>query len=176
MELKYADVAAGRMQLSLHVSERIGSGLIAAFGGGFATVAMSFLRAPVPAPFKIVPLAFLFVGAGLGTFGALGAMAEFVIEVERGRGVTFRWRRGRRRREAHVADSEIETFAVTPHAVHRGAAFSNEVPLTNQDWVEFQYRLVLVTKSGEAYPVDNFNLPRQALIRQRLIEDVLGRR
>jgi hypothetical protein len=173
MELKHADVAEGRLELSLAISERVSAGLMAACGGGFAAIAMRFLRAPVPPIFKALPLAFLAVGAGVGTLGALNATAEFVILVERGQGVTFRWRRGSKRREIRVPDSEIEAFAIAHHASHHGASTSTEWPHANHDWVEVQFRLVLVTKSGEAYPIETFALREQAVIRRRLIETVL---
>jgi hypothetical protein len=173
MVLQHADVGVGRLELSLAPAERIAGGMAAAFGGTFAATAVRFLRAPFPLPFKLVPLAFLAVGVTVSTFGALQATAAYTIHVERGRGVAYRWRWGRTGREIVVASADIEALEIAHHTVHHSGTMSSEWASNGADWVEMQYRLMLVTKRGDAYPIERFALRSQAALRQGLLEAVL---
>src|SRR5215467_11089654 len=87
MKAKLVDEEAGRIELVLDESVRVRGGVQAAMGGMFATIGARLLRVPMPLPFKLVPLAFVGVGAGIGAAGALTALTEYTILVERNKGV-----------------------------------------------------------------------------------------
>lgn len=144
------------------VEERLAGGATAAFGGVFASVGAGFLRLPVPAPFKLIPLAFTAIGAGVAALGATAALASCSVEVQRGQGLTLRWKIPTQpERVLHLAPAELEGFEVTRHAHARGE---------HSDEVSVEYRLVAITRDGRAFPFERFATHTQAGLRKRAVE------
>lgn len=143
-------------------AERLAGGATAAFGGVFASVGAGFLRLPVPAPFKLIPLAFTAIGAGVAALGATSALASCSVEVQRGEGLTLRWKIPTRpERVLRLAVSELEGFEITTHTQRGGE---------NSDMVSVEYRLVAITRDGRAFPFERFTTHTQAELRKRLVE------
>jgi hypothetical protein len=110
------------------------------------------------------------VGGGLSVAGAMAAAATCSVRVERKKGLTFRWHvRPLAPREHHVPAEEVADFEVTRHvSTHpsRDGFGSDRTSVT--------YRLVLVTKAGEALPIEEFGTRTQATLRQETLTQVLG--
>lgn len=93
MTVKLSDLAAGQLELiGPATSERVKGGVMAAMGATFGTFALPFFRAPLPAPAKLIPLAFTLIGGGLGTLGVAVATSKASALFERGKGAWFRWK------------------------------------------------------------------------------------
>lgn len=147
---------------------RVAGGATAAFGGVFAAFGLGFLRAPIPAPFKLIPLAFTAVGAGVAALGASTALASCGAEVQRGEGLTLRWKLpGFAERTLRLRPEELEAFEVTEHT-HRS---SNEF---GPDDVTSEFRLVAIARDGRAFPFEAHGTRTQAQLRQAAVEKVLG--
>lgn len=145
---------------------RLAGGAFAAVGGGIAAQALR-MASIVPGPFKLIPAA---VAVGAGAFGATGAVTAFAqasVVVERKKGVTFRWHaRPLKAHERFVASEEIADFEVVSFARHDSENNSTEV----------RYRLVLVTRQGEAIPFEEFLTRTQANLRLDHVARTLGRK
>ena len=140
MKLELSDLAAGKLELSGPAgSERLAGGVIAAVGATFSTTALTFLRAPIPMPFKLVPLAIGLVGGGLGALGAASATGDASVLFERGKGVRFRWRlMPLRQRELFIPAKDIAGLEILRSEYHSkdSHGFSS---------TSYRYRLIVVT-------------------------------
>ncbi len=168
MNLELSDPAAGKLLLAgPAASDRVEGGVLGAVGAVFSSVALPFLRAPIPAPLKLMPLAFGLVGSGLGAFGLAVATGKISASFERAKGARFRWTLGpMRERELFIPAKEIKGFEiarVTDHSENSRGRIS----------VQIIYRLNLVTNTGRAVPFETFQLETQAKLRQEQIEAVL---
>lgn len=173
MEVKVSDPEHGVLELTGPAfEERVISGAAAAFGAGFTAFALRFLRLPIPPPFKVVPLVLTAAGAGITALGASGATAQHSVRIERGRGISFRWRFGPRGfRTLHLPAEEIEEFEVTTHEV---ASSNNEFGFSaGSRPSRTVYRLVVVTKDGKAWNLESFGTRAQARLRKERIEEIL---
>lgn len=149
------------------VGARVAGGATAAFGTAFASFGARFLRLPVPAPFKLIPLAFTAVGAGVAAAGAATALASCSVEARRGVGLTFRWKLpAREERVLTLRPDELEGLEITAH-VHRTESE------TGPDHVSTEYRLVAVTRDGRAFPFETFGTRLQANLRKEALEPLL---
>jgi hypothetical protein len=172
MKPKLVDEHQGKMELVIDESVRWKGGAQAAVGGMFATIGARILRIPMPLPFKLVPLAFVGIGAGIGAAGAMTAMTEYSIVVERGKGITLRWKWGPLEpKELHIARGEIEAFEIVQAFEPRTSAAVGGVVIDGAHLPG--YRLVLVTKSGDAHPIEEFSTETQAKLRKKTIKRVL---
>lgn len=146
---------------------KVMGGATAAFGGLFATIGAGFLRAPVPLPFKLIPLAFTAIGAGVVAVGTSAALAECSVEAKRGRGLTFRWKLPLRdERTLEISEREIEAFEVTDHAHTHDDDFGRTTTM--------QYRVVVVTKAGKAIELESHGTRTQARLRQEAFQRVFA--
>lgn len=149
--------------------QRVAGGVTAAFGAGFAAVALSFLKAPFPGPFKVIPLVMGAAGAGISALGVFQAVSEQSVRVDAGRGITFRWKPGPLEpRELSVKAADIAALEVVHrvdrHSTHDGA----------QDTTTDVYRLALVTRDGRELPLEQFGTRTQATLRKEQIERILA--
>ena len=150
------------------LSQRVAGGVVAAFGAGFAAFALGFLKAPFPAPFKVIPLALGAAGTGMSAMGIFGAISEQSVRVDAGRGVTFRWKPGPLQpRELVVKAADIAAFEVV-HQVERHSTHDGSMDSTT----DF-YRLSLVTRDGQDLPVERFGTRTQAALRKEQMEHLL---
>jgi hypothetical protein len=172
MTLKLSDPAGGKLELvGPATSERVKGGIIAAVGATFSTAALPFFRAPFPAPipwpFKLVPLAVGLVGGGIGALGVAIATGEASVLFERKKGVRFRWKLGPLpQRELFVPAkeiAEIELSRTVRHSEDRHGFSTTSV----------HYQLHVVTTSGKAVAFESFPLQAQAKLRQTQIERVM---
>ena len=142
---------------------RVMGGATAAFGGVFAGMSLRFLRLPIPAPLKLIPLAFAAVGGGLGALGAASAFSSCKVEAKRGDGLTFRWKLPlREERSLRLHPGELEGFEVTEHEQRQSG-----------DSVAREYRVVAVTKVGWAVEVESFGTRTQAQLRKEAFKKIL---
>jgi hypothetical protein len=171
LTLQRSDLDAGKLELSGPApASRMVGGFMTAFGAAFASGVIPFLRAPIPMPFKLVPLVVGGVGGGIAALGAAAATAKVSVLVERDKGVRFRWKFGPlRQREEFIPVEEIAALEVS-HSVHTVNSdkhgFGGSTVMT--------YRLNLVTRAGKALGLESFGLHTQAKLRQEAIEAVLG--
>lgn len=150
-------------------STRMKGGFMAAIGAVFGSGALPFLRAPIPLPFKVVPLLVGAVGSGIGALGVAAATAKTSVLFERDKGVRFRWKVGpMRQREIFIPVKEIAAFEVS-RRVH--SVSSDKHGFGGSTFTT--YRLNVVTKAGKALGVEEFGLQTQAKLRQDAIEAVL---
>jgi hypothetical protein len=168
MAVKASDPAAGKLELiGPATSERVKGGVMAAMGATFGTFALPFFRAPFPAPFKLIPLAFTLIGGGLGTLGMAVATSEASALFERGKGVRFRWKFGPMRpRELFIPTKDISGFEISRsehHSQERNGFSSTHVT----------YELHLVTKTGKAVAFESFPLQAQAQLRKEQVEAMM---
>jgi hypothetical protein len=168
MNLELSDPAAGKLLLTgPATSDRVEGGVLGAFGAVFSSMALPFLRAPIPAPLKLMPLAFGLVGSGLGAFGLAVATGKISASFERGKGARVRWTLGpMRERELFIPAKEIKGFeisCISNHSENSRGRIS----------VQILYRLNLVTSTGRAVPFETFQLETQAKMRQEQVEAVL---
>jgi hypothetical protein len=146
---------------------RVVGGATAAFGGVFATFGLRFLRLPIPAPFKLIPLAFTAVGAGIAAAGTSAALSNCSVEAKRGEGLTLRWKLPvRDERTVKLRPDELEDFEVTEHAQHS----SNEY---GPDHVTMEFRVVAITKDGRAFELEALGTRTQARLRQEALQKIL---
>lgn len=146
---------------------RVAGGATAAFGGVFATMGLRFLRLPVPGPFKLIPLAFTAIGAGVAAVGASTAFAECSVEAKRGEGLTLRWKLpALAEHSVHLGPDALAAFEVTSHA-HRS---SNEY---GPDDVTMEYRLVAIARDGRAFAFESHGTRTQAELRKGAFERIL---
>jgi hypothetical protein len=166
------DARAGRLTLvGPRPGARVKGGLLAAMGTAMAATAWTFLKLPFPAPWKVIPLVMAATGGGMAALGVTAAVADVRVEVERGKGIRFRWHpRPLPERELFVALGEIAAYEVKTNVVKTGDGMSSfrEVSVTT-------FRLMLVTRSGQAYAIEEFPLSSQAELRRDQIQRVLGR-
>jgi hypothetical protein len=147
---------------------RVVGGATAAFGGIFATVGAGFMRLPIPLPFKLIPLAFTAIGTGIAAVGTSAALSECSVEVKREQGITLRWKLPLRDERAfHIPLDKFEAFEVTDHAHEHRDDYGSRVVM--------EYRLVAVTKTGNAIALESFGTRTQARLRKEAFEKVLGR-
>jgi hypothetical protein len=169
MTLKLSDPAGGKLELiGPATSARMGGGVVAAMGATFSSVALPFLRLPIPAPFKLMPLAFGVIGGGMGALGLAFATANASVLFERGKGVRFRWKLAtRRERELFIPAKDIAAIDISrsEHDVKDSSGFSSTT--------HYHYRLHVVTTEGKAVQFESFSLQTQARIRKEQIEAVL---
>jgi hypothetical protein len=175
MSVKISAPRAGRLELTgPSKSARVKSGTLAAFGATFGAFALPFLRAPVPAPFKVIPALFGAVGAGLTALGAAAASMEISVLFERGKGVRFRWKYPvLEQREIFVPMAEIADFEVV--RTEQTIRTDSDRRFGGSGSTIVRYELVLVTKAGKALGIEEFSLNTQAKLRQEQIEEVLRR-
>jgi hypothetical protein len=169
MTLKLSDPAGGKLELiGPGASSRVGGGVMAAMGATFSSAALPFLRAPIPAPFKLVPLAFGLIGGGVGALGLALATANTSVLFERDKGVRFRWKvAAMRQRELFIPAKDIAGIDIS-----RG-----EHPAKDSDGfttTRYHYALHVVTKEGKAVAFESFSLQTQARLRKEQIEAVLS--
>ena len=146
---------------------RVVGGATAAFGGVFATMGLRFLRLPIPGPFKLIPLAFTAIGAGVVAVGTSTAFSSCSVEAKRGTGLTLRWKLpGLEERLLELRSQELEAFEVTAHEHHH----SND---HGPDDVVTEYRLVAITKDGRAFPFESHGTRAQANLRKVAFEKIL---
>jgi len=146
---------------------RFTHGATAAMGGFFAGVGLRFLRMPLPAPFKVVPLLFTAVGGGMAALGATTAFSSCSLEITR-KGLTFTWKPlALAERTLHVAAKDLEAFEVTTHTHATRDTFGDERAV-------HEYRLNAVTKDGKALPLEPFLTRAQAELRRKDVEARLG--
>lgn len=149
-------------------AERLGGGVAAAFGGLFASFAVPFLRAPLPAPAKLIPLSFVAVGAGVAALGTSRALASCSVVAARGEGLELRWKLpGFEERVRRVAPGELAGLEVTTHEHTTESEFG-------RDWRTTVYRVVAVTTGGEALGLESFGTRTQAELRKAALERVLS--
>lgn len=171
LDLQLSEPDNGKLELSgPTASSRVVGGFMTAFGAVFASGALPFLRAPIPMPFKLIPLVFGGVGSGLAALGAAAATAKVSVTIERAKGVRFRWKFGPLgQREAFFPVEQIEALEVSSSSRGVGSdkhGFSTSTVTT--------YRLNLVTREGKAVGLEEFGLQTQAKLRKEAVEAVLG--
>lgn len=171
LKVKVSEPAQGLLELTgPALPTRLMGGAVAAFGATFAARTAPLLRLPIPFPFKLVPLTLAAVGGGLSVAGAMTATATCSVRVERKEGLTFRWHvRPFAPREHHVPPEEVAAFEVTRHVFSHPSRED-----FGSDRTSVTYRLVLVTKAGEALPMEEFGTKAQATLRKETLEQVLG--
>lgn len=172
LKLEVSDLEAGKLELSgPAASTRMVGGFMTAFGTVFASGALPFLRAPLPMPFKLIPLVFGGVGGGIAALGASAATAKVSVLAERDKGVRFRWKFGPlRQREEFIPVGDIAALEVS-HSVH---VRSDKHGFNSSSDTVKTYRLNLVTRAGKALGIEAFGLRTQAKLRQEALEAVLG--
>jgi hypothetical protein len=147
---------------------RMVGGATAAFGGVFATVGAGFMRLPIPLPFKLIPLAFTAIGTGIAAVGTSAALSACSVEVKKGQGITASWKLPLRdERSFHIPLDKLEAFEVTDHAHEQRDDYGSRIVM--------EYRLVAVTRSGNAIGLESFGTRTQARLRKEAFEKVLGR-
>ena len=148
-------------------AQKVAGGATAAFGGVFATVGAGFLRLPIPAPFKLIPLAFTAIGAGVAALGASAALSKCSVEAKRGEGLTIRWKiPAREERSLRLPTNELEAFEVTDHAHNHSDDLGGSSTV-------MEYRLVAITKDGRAFAFESFGTRTQARLRREAFEKLL---
>ncbi len=141
---------------------RVAGGATAAFGSVFAGVGLRFLRLPIPAPFKLIPLAFAAIGGGVAALGATAAFSSCSLEVTRA-ALTLKWKvPGLGEHSLVLAAADVEGFEVTTHARASSSDFGDRHEVV-------EYRLVAVTKNGRALPFESFGTRTQAELRRRTV-------
>ncbi len=148
---------------------RAKGGLVAAMGTAFAMGAVAFLRMPFPKAWKIIPALMAATGGGVAAVGVTTAVSEVKIEVQRGKGIRWTWRpRPMPERSAFVATGDIADFEVKTNVTRSSGEFSF------QQSSQTSYSLMLITREGKAYSVEEFALSKQAELRRDQIQRALG--
>lgn len=148
-------------------AQKVAGGATAAFGGVFAAVGAGFLRLPIPAPFKLIPLAFTAIGSGVAALGASAALSRCSVEARRGDGLTLRWKiPAREEKSLTLRPQELEAFEVTDHAHNHSDDYGGSSTV-------MEYRLVAITKDGRAFEFESFGTRTQARLRKESFERVL---
>lgn len=149
-------------------AQKVAGGATAAFGGVFAAVGAGFLRLPIPAPFKLIPLAFTAIGSGVAALGASAALSKCSVEAKRGEGLTFRWKiPAREEKSLRLQSNELEAFEVTEHAHDSSDKFGNEHRV-------MEFRLVVITRDGRAFAFESFGTRTQARLRKEMFEKLFA--
>jgi len=148
---------------------RAKGGLVAAMGAAFAAGAVAFLRMPFPKAWKLIPAAMAITGGGMAAAGAVAAISDVRILVERGKGIRWTWRpRPAPEREVFLPAKDVATFEVKTNVTRTSSEFSF------QDRSQTSFSLMVVDRKGKAYAVEEFNLHSQAELRRDQIEKALG--
>ncbi|HYV45324.1 MAG TPA: hypothetical protein VFA20_10705 [Myxococcaceae bacterium] len=148
---------------------RAKGGLVAAMGAAFAAGAVAFLRMPFPKAWKLIPAAMAITGGGMAAAGAVAAISDVRIQVERGKGIRWTWRpRPAPEREVFLPAKEISTFEVKTNITRTSNEFSF------QDRSETTFSLMVIDKQAKAYAIEVFHLHSQAELRREQIEKALG--
>lgn len=148
---------------------RVAGGATAVFGGVFGTIGASFLRLPIPLPFKLIPIVFTAIGGGVAAAGSAAALSRCSVEAARGEGLTLRWKLPLRDEQTLVLRSEeLSEFEVTEHAHDSSDDFGNEHRV-------MEFRLVAITKDGRAFAFEAHGTRAQARLRKEAFEKVLLR-
>ena len=171
MKVRVSERGQGILELTgPALPARLMGGAAAVFGAGFTARTLPFLRLPIPFPFKLIPMTMAAVGSGLTLAGAIAASATCSVHIERKKGITFRWHlRPFAPRERQVLPADMADFEVTRHVY---TSPSNDS--FGDSRTQVVYRLVLVTKAGEALPFEEFGTRAQATLRKEAIAEVLG--
>jgi hypothetical protein len=131
-------------------------------------VGLRFLRLPLPAPFKVVPLLFTAVGSGMAALGATSTFSSCSLEASK-KGLTLRWKvPAMAEKSLHLKASDIDAFEVTTHTHSTRDTFGDERAVN-------EYQLVVVTKDGRAIALEPFFTRTQATQRQKQLEARLGK-
>jgi hypothetical protein len=150
---------------------RAKGGLLAAMGAAFAAGAVAFLKMPVPKAWKLIPAAMVVTGGGMAAMGAVAAISDVQIEVERGKGIRWSWRpRPAPAREVFLPAKDIATFEVKTNVTHTSSQFSF------QDRAETTFALMVIDKKGKAYAIEEFHLHSQAELRRDQVQKALGKK
>jgi hypothetical protein len=148
---------------------RAKGGLVAAMGTAFAMGAVAFLRMPFPKAWKVIPALMAATGGGVAAMGVTTAVSEVKVQVERGKGIRWTWRpRPMPAREVFVAASDIADYEVKTNVTRSSGEFSF------QQATSTSYSLMVITKQGKAYSVEEFGLHKQAELRRDQIQRALG--
>ncbi len=149
-------------------AQKVAGGATAAFGGVFAAVGAGFLRLPIPAPFKLIPLAFTAIGSGVAALGASAALAKCSVDAKRGEGLTLRWKiPAREEKSLRLKPQQLEAFEVTDHAHTSSDEYGGGRSTV------MEYRLVAITRDGRAFEIESFGTRTQARLRKEAFEKVL---
>jgi hypothetical protein len=151
---------------------RAKGGLVAAMGAAFAAGAVAILRAaPLPGPWKLIPAVMAVTGGGMAAAGAVAAVSDVRIQVERGKGIRWSWRpRPAPEREVFLPAKDIANFEVKTNVTRTSSQFSF------QDHSVTTFALMVIDRQGKAYAIEEFNLHAQAELRQDQIQKALGTR
>lgn len=149
---------------------RVKGGVLAAMGAAFAAGAVAFLRMPVPNAWKIIPAMMAATGGGVAALGVATAISDVRIEVQRGKGIRWTWHpRPMQERELSIKPDEIAAFDVKTNVTRASGEFSSF-----RETAQTTFQLMVVTKDGQAYSVEEFGLSVQAELRRDQIERALG--
>jgi hypothetical protein len=146
---------------------RLTDGASAAVGGALASMSLRMLRLPIPVPFKLIPLAFTAIGAGVAAVGTSTALSSCSVEARRGSGLSFRWKLpALQERVLKLTTKELEAFEVTAHEHRRSNDFGPDDVVT-------EYRLVAITRDGRSFPFESHGTRAQANLRRSAFEKIL---
>jgi hypothetical protein len=167
------DAADGLLVLTgPRTGARLKGGLVAAMGAAFAATAASFLRLPFPPAWKVIPAVMVATGGGMAALGVASAISDVRIEVRRGKGIRWAWTpRPMAERELLLKPEDIAAFEIKTNVVRRSAG-----EFSFQDVSHTTFHLMVVTRDGKAYSIEEFSLSTQAQIRRDQIEQALGRK
>jgi len=155
---------------------RAKGGLLAAMGTAFAVGAVAFLRMPFPRMWKIIPALMAASGGGMAAVGVTTAISDVRIEVERGKGIRWTWRaRPLQERSLLVKPDEIATFDVKTNVTRSSDELSSGFA-SFRETAQTTFQLMVVTRDGKAYPVEEFPLAAQAELRRDQIQRALGKK
>ncbi len=171
MEVEREDASKGLLILKGPRSmTRVKSGLVAAMGTAFALGAVAFLRQALPGPWKLIPITMAATGGGMAAMGVVGAVSDVKIEVERGKGITWTWRpRPAPERVVTLPAKDVATFEVKTNVTRSSGEFSF------QERSEVAFHLMVVSKQGKAYAIEEFGLSTLAELRRDQIQRALGK-
>ena len=148
---------------------RAKGGLVAAMGAAFTAGAVAFLRMPLPKAWKLIPAAMAITGGGMAAMGAVAAISDVRISVERGKGIRWSWRpRPAPEREIFLPAQDVAAFEVKTNITRTSSQFSF------QDHSVTTFSLMVIDKKGKAYAIEEFGLAQQAELRREQIQKALG--
>lgn len=144
--------------------DRVVAGMHGAFGGTFAAMGARLLRAPLPMPYKLIPIAMTAVGAGLAARGAGGVIYKASVDAKK-TGLTFEWSVGPMfKRAIDIPWKELEDLEIVSKEVGSRDELSTLV-----------YVLNVVRKDGSAFAMESFGTKAQANLRKKAMEAVARR-
>ena len=148
------------------------AGLVAAMGGTLAGLSLRMARL-LPGAARLLALGMTAVGGGMVVSGVLAALSSHEIEIERDRGLTFRWRYGRRPRQLEIPVLDIRSLELRweTHSFEGENHFGN----TQLFEEECNFRIAVVTRDGREVLLDVLATREQAEQRRRQVAIVLGR-